>query len=135
MVADSIKKKKTLYTFLKAQSVSMISSAIDFSFTIFFTEIIKIWYALSSVTGTCAGGITCFILSKHWVFRSKNKNKIAQIQRFVLIWLSSLLLNFSGLILLTEYLKTNYLISKIIIAVLVGILFNYNLQKIFVFKD
>ncbi|MDP4265971.1 MAG: GtrA family protein [Bacteroidota bacterium] len=133
-ILEFIRKKSGLFIFLKAQSASVCSSILDFSITIFLTEIIGIWYGFSSVTGTFSGGIVSFLLNRTWVFRTVDENKFVQIQRFVLVWISSLILNFSGLLLLTKYLNINYLISKIIISIIVGILFRYNLHRIFVFK-
>jgi putative flippase GtrA len=130
-----LRKKDSLYTLAKAQSVSAISTVLDFSFTVFLKEVLNLWYALSSVSGTFVGGCICFILSRNWVFKIKNKNKLKQIKKFIIIWVSSLALNFLGILLLTEQFTMNYLLSKIIIAFMVGILFNYNLQSIYVFKN
>ncbi|MDP4267618.1 MAG: GtrA family protein [Bacteroidota bacterium] len=134
MYTGFIQKNKIINIFLKAQSVSMISSIVDFINTIILTELVGIWYALSSALGTLSGGVTCFFLSRNWVFHSKESNKLRQFKRFILVWSGSLILNFSGIYMLTEYLYLNYILSKIIIAILVGVFFNFVLQKQFVFR-
>ena len=57
-----------------------------------------------------------------------------QILKYILVWNGNLLLTSSGIFLVTHYMEINYAISKIMISVLVGISYNYLLQKNFVFK-
>ena len=54
--------------------------------------------------------------------------------RYFLVWTGNLALNASGMYLVTHYAKLNYILSKILIGLLVGVLYNYFLQKRFVFK-
>jgi putative flippase GtrA len=92
------------------------------------------WDNLAAATGTLCGGVTHFMVSRTWVFNAQEKKWTGQLNRYVLVWIGNLVLNVSGLWLLTRYIGLNYLIAKIITAILVAILYNYQLQKRFVFK-
>lgn len=120
--------------FIKAQISSVISTMADFGITFFLTSCVGCWYLLSSVIGSLSGGYTNFSLGRLWVFKAAEDDKKKQAFRYVLVWLSSILLNTAGVFLFTDILKLYYMISKVIVAVCVGIFFNYYLQHTFVFS-
>jgi putative flippase GtrA len=121
-------------TFLKAQTSSIISTLADFLFTLFFTEIIGMWYLVSSSIGTIIGGCVNFSLGRNWVFNAKRSNRITQAKKYIMVWTGSLILNSSGVYLLTDTFRIHYIISKSVITVLVGVFFNFYFQRSFVFK-
>jgi putative flippase GtrA len=126
--------KKIILTFLKAQFSSIVSTLFDFTTTFLLTSIMGCWYIFSSVTGTISGGVLNFILGRYWVFNAKAHDKGKQIFRYIIIWVSSLILNTVGLYLLTHTLHLHYLLSKTITAVIVGFCFNFYFQNTFVFS-
>jgi len=123
-----------MFTFLKAQASSLISSAADFLLTILLKEVFMVWYLAASIAGTIFGGITNFLLGRNWVFSSKEKKVEGQAFRYLLVWLGSLGLNAGGTYVFTSIVGIKYWISKIMISLIVGIGYNYVLQKFFVFK-
>lgn len=120
--------------FLKAQSSSVISTSADFLLTVLLTQIMGLWYIISSGLGTLIGGIINFSLGRNWVFRSATKGLYAQVFSYATVWMASMLLNTIGVYSLAEFLNFSYIISKSITAVLVGVFFNYYFQKSLVFK-
>jgi putative flippase GtrA len=86
------------------------------------------------VTGTLCGGLTHFMISRNWVFNAQEKKWTAQVNRYVLVWIGNLALNASGLYLLTRYTGIQPMMAKVITATLVAVIYNYTLQKRFVFK-
>lgn len=120
--------------FIKAQLSSFGSTVVDFSTTYVLTSIAGISYVISSTTGVIFGGIVNFLLGRYWVFNADNEKKTTQIPKYILVWASSMLFNMGGIIFFTEIIGLYYLISKVITSALVGFLFNYYLQKTFVFK-
>jgi putative flippase GtrA len=120
-------------TFIKAQTSSIISTLIDFSVTVIFKEFFKFWYLIASIAGTFAGGATNFALGRHWVFDAKGKTMYRQIIKYIITWLGNLLLTTLGVFFVTHYIGLSYIISKVIVAVVVGVGYNYMLQKKFVF--
>lgn len=121
-------------TFLKAQASSLISSAVDFLVTVTLKEIFGIYYLTASVIGVISGGVTNFLLGRNIVFSSKEKSVETQAFRYIVVWLGNLALNTLGVYLFTSVLNIEYRISKILVAIIVGLSYNYVLQKFFVFK-
>jgi putative flippase GtrA len=136
-----IRSTKTV-TFTKAQLASLLATAVDFLVTLLLVRIStalsvmqtgNTWY-VSSALGNISGGITYFLLSRHWVFRAGEAKWTGQAGRYLLVWVGNLALNTSVLFLLTHYTGMNYLVAKIGTAVGVAVFYNYLLQKRFVFK-
>lgn len=123
------------YKFFKAQISSFTASLIDFVMTVMLVELTGIWYLTASVIGTIAGGVTNYFVNRIWSFKSTRDRISGQAFRYFHIWTGSILLNASGMWLLTTGLGIDYVISKIIISFVVGLGFNYPLQKKYVFKE
>ena len=123
-----------MFTFIKAQAASLTASLVDILLTIFFVEVFQCWYMTGSILGTLSGGVTHFTMCRNWVFDASGRKMPGQILKYILVWNGNLLLTSSGIFLVTHYMEINYAISKIMISVLVGISYNYLLQKNFVFK-
>src|SRR5271169_668956 len=123
-----------MFTFFKAQAASITATLVDILVTIFFVEALQCWYVAGSIAGTVSGGITHFSMCRNWVFDASGRKMPAQIFKYLLVWNGNLLLTSTGIFLVTHYMGINYAISKMMISVLVGITYNYLLQKNFVFK-
>lgn len=120
--------------FIKAQASSLIASGVDFCVTIISVELL-LWKAVTAgAVGTITGGIVNFLLGRQWVFKAKNEAIHIQVFRYILVWLGNLGLNIAGMALLVNVLDANYVFAKIFVSVLVGICYNYVLQKKYVFK-
>jgi len=119
--------------FLKAQLSSLMATAVDFSFTIFLVELAGMNYIAATINGALAGAAVNFMVNKYWSFRQSESSLKKQGFRYGLVWMGSLVLNVAGSNLLISVFKTPYVISKILVSVIVGITFNYTLQKYYVF--
>jgi putative flippase GtrA len=129
-----VKTLKFPFRFFKAQLASFTATLIDFSITYTLTSFAGQSYVFSSATGVVCGGIINFLLGRYWVFNANKEKKVKQVPKYILVWISSMLLNMGGLVLFTEVFGFYYLISKVITSTIVGIIFNYNIQRTFVFK-
>lgn len=123
-----------MFTFLKAQASSLISTAVDFLVTFALSEIFGLYYLVANVIGITCGGITNFLLGRYVVFSSKEKKVETQAFRYVLVWLGNFALNIGGVYLFTEGFHIDDKIAKVIVSMIVGFSYNYVLQKFFVFK-
>lgn len=121
-------------TLLKAQAASAVGTAVDFLVTIGCVELLHSWYLPATVLGNAAGGVTNFYLGRHYVFRAPQQGAPAQGVRYFIVWLGSMLLNAAGVYLFTQLLHVNYVCSKVVVSLLVGVGFNYFLQLHFVFR-
>lgn len=126
--------KSEIFKFCKAQCSAWIASAVDFGMTILLANICGIWYAYATFVGAVSGGITNCSINYKWVFHAFGLKKHVAAMRYTLVWCGSIILNTSGTYLLTELSGQNYLISKVLVAVLVAVCWNYELQSHYVFQ-
>lgn len=127
-----------LFIFAKAQASSFIGGIIDYCIMILLTEFFHFHYSISIAIGGTVGAITNFYLNKEWAFRSKNlpykHSGSRQLIRFAVVVANSILLKVSGTFIFTTFLKTDYIISRLITDLFVSIGFNYMLQMHWVFR-
>ena len=126
---------RMMITFLKAQLASIIGSFADFLSTILLVEVFHCWYITGNFIGNILGGFTQFMLCRNWAFKAGEGKISAQAIKFILVWIGNLVLSAGGVYFFTHYLEINYIISKTITSVLLGVSYNYLMQKKFVFAE
>jgi putative flippase GtrA len=70
---------------------------------------------------------------KKIILKNTNSNNLKEFLRFFIVGILTAIIDFSILFLLTDFLKINYLISNAI-AFCLGLMFNYILNVLWVFK-
>ena len=122
-----------MQTFFKVQATSLIASGIDFLTTILCVRLLNCWYLSASVTGAVCGGLVSFIISRNWTFAESRQPVASQFSRFVLVWLGNMGANATGLFVTTHFFGVQYLLAKTAVSIIVGVSYNYFLQKDFIF--
>ncbi|RDC55847.1 GtrA family protein [Pedobacter chinensis] len=122
-----------MITFFKAQASSLAASATDFFITALTVSVFGWWYLTGSIIGTVSGGIINFYINRNWVFNAGLKKVYPQMIRYVLVWVGNLLLVTIFVYLLTHFFNYNYLLSKIAVSIVMGLSYNYYMQKQFIF--
>ncbi len=120
--------------FIKLQVAAITGSLLDYLLTILGVEIFHLWYLGCTIGGNIAGGALQFMLNKKWVFKKTVQNTRVQAGRFVLVFAGNILLSAMGVYLFTSGLHLNYIFSKTMISILMGVTYNYFLQQRFVFS-
>jgi putative flippase GtrA len=120
--------------FIKLQVAAITGSLLDYLVTILGVEVFHFWYLGCTITGNIAGGALQFMLNKKWVFKKAGPNTLVQAGRFVLVFAGNILLSTLGIYILTSGLHCNYILSKTMISILMGVTYNYFLQHRFVFS-
>ncbi len=120
--------------YLKAQASSLTASGTDFLVTLIAVNLFGLWYLAASIAGTIVGGIINFSINRHWVFNADTKALKWQILKYILVWFGNLALVTAGVYLLTHFYHLNYLLSKVLVSISVGISYNYIMQKQFIFS-
>jgi len=133
-LSKMLKRTNLTSTFFRYNIVAITASGVDLMLLILLTEIAGLWYLISAIIASVSGGIVAFILERHWTFKKKDNEIIKQVYKYILIWLFSIFLNISLLYLFVDSFGVQYIISKVIVAVLVGIGFNFITHKYYIFK-
>lgn len=134
--------------FIRAQFSSQIATLTDFSMTIILAKLFSLYYVYATFLGAVSGGIINCIVNYKWTFKSDCK-KSNVILKYIVVWVGSIFLNTWGTFWMTEtitnslwvqellfpYVDNLFIFSKIVVSLCVGILWNYNLQRIFVYRD
>ncbi len=111
-----------------------MATVVDFLVFILLTEVFEVWYVVTTFISAISGGIAAFILNRNWAFMGRDGHISQQAKRYFSVWGSSILLNTSGLYLLVESTNIDAIVSKIIVSVVVGLGFNFLMNRFFVFK-
>ena len=122
-----------LKIFFRFQLTALMATTVDFFITILLKEKFHIHYTLAVAGGAGSGAITAFAINRYWVFRSLEKHPLEQLIRYFIVAIGSILLNTAGTYLLTESFHFSYLVSKAIVALVIGFTYSYYFAKRFVF--
>lgn len=128
MVIDS----NLIVKFLKFCVVGSISFVIDFGWTWFFKEKIKINKFVANALGYCLAVIVNFSLNRIWTFQSQDDAVAVQFVKFFTIALIALAINTIIIYVLNEKFKFNFYISKFI-AVIIVMFYNFGMNAYFTF--
>jgi len=124
-----------MVVFVKSQFSAALATALDILVTVVLVELFNVWYVTAVAIGALCGAVSNFLLGRNWSFKARNDIWHQQMARYALVSGGSLVLNTTGVYLLTDGLGVQYLASKIVIAILITISFNYPLQRYFVFAQ
>ena len=124
-----------MITFLKANIASLIASLSDFMMTVLLVQVCKTNVVMAAAAGTVTGGIINFLIGRHWVFKAGDEKAVRQLWKYALVWAGNLLLNTAGVYVLTSEAGLHYTVSKVLTSLTVAFLYNYPLQKNFVFSN
>ncbi len=88
--------------------------------------------------GGVVGAVVNFSLNRYWTFRDKDvayrSNLRSQVFKFAMTVAGSILLKYLGTYVLEHYVGIDYKIGKLISDLFVSVLFNYTLQRFWVFR-
>lgn len=148
-IVKTINEKGGIFMFLRAQFSSQLSSVTDFTVTIVLAKVFSLYYVYATFFGSVCGGIVNCIINYRWTFKAQGSKKRYVAIKYIMVWCGSIIFNTSGTYLLTELLgkvvwlreilghlfDDVFIVSKIFVSLVVGFLWNYNMQRLFVYKD
>ena len=124
-----------LWTFGKAQLTAQVATLADFSLSLLLASVAGMHYLSASFIGALAGGIVNCCMNYRWVFHTNDVKKKNVAVKYMLVWCGSIVLNTLGTFLLTELSGQYFIYAKAVVAVLVAVCWNYQLQRSFVYKN
>ena len=128
------KKPRIILSFFRAQATAIIATGTDFAIMIILKEFLGFYYMAAVVIGTVSGGFVGFMLGRYWAFISTEVKSIKQAKKYLMVMAGSFFLNVGGVFLMVEGLHLQYIVAKVVVAIIVGIGYNFFLQRYFVFK-
>ena len=156
-ITQTVSDKGGIFTFLRAQLTSQLSSVTDFLVTITLANVLAYmfhkpedFYVLrATFIGQVCGGVTNFLVNYRWTFKAKDVKKRYVLLRYLPVWFISLFLNTTGTVFFTDLLtkipatmdhsgffrKNMFILPKLIVSLFVGFIWNYNMHRLFVFKN
>jgi len=124
-----------MITFLKANIASLAASLSDFLITVLLVQWCGTRVVAAAAAGTVTGGIINFLIGRHWVFHAGDEKAVKQLWKYALVWAGNLLLNTGGVYVFACQAGLHYTLAKVVTSLLVAFLYNYPLQKNFVFSN
>ena len=96
---------------------------------------LKLAPGLGAMSGAAVGGTINFMLGRHWIFRRQDDPASNQALRYAGVSIVSLILNGAGEHLLASVWHVQFVLARVVVALLVALLWNYPVQRHFVFKS
>jgi putative flippase GtrA len=131
LIYEKINQYKKITRYLVAGSTAAGATF----FTVYFlTDIIGLWYLLSSVLAFFVGVIISFTLQKYWTFRGEQaKQTRHQLILFISFAAFGMAINAAGMYLLVDKIHLWYMIAQFITAAGIAAM-NYFVYQSVIFK-
>ena len=138
-----------MVTFLKAQLSAQFASLVDFAVTVVLAKCFLLFYLYATLIGSVVGGMVNCVINYRWVFQGSSCKKSFIMMKYLFVWIVSIALNTWGTYFLTEwltqmawlnrllssYIDDLFIFSKVVVAVSVALLWNYQMQRLFVYRN
>lgn len=122
-------------TLARHQLGAFVATAVDFASMIALVETLALAPATAAAVGATVGGATNFALGRGWIFRRRSGGVAAQAVRYALVSAVSAGLNAGGEHLLHETVGMEYVLARVVGSIAVSLLWNFPLQRRFVFRE
>lgn len=122
-----------LVQWLRHHASSLASAVIDFGIMVACVEALHTRPVPATVAGAACGAVTNFLLGRYWTYQRRDSAARGQALRYALVSAASLAWNAAGEHLLADVLHVQYVLSRVITALIVSNAWNYPLQRFFVF--
>lgn len=123
-----------LATLVRHQLGSLVSGFVDFATMIALVRLLALSPALATAGGAATGAVTNFLLGQRVIFAGASGSTAAQAARYALVSGTSLLLNSFGEYALTGGMRMQYVVARAFVALTVSLLWNFPMQRYFVFR-
>jgi putative flippase GtrA len=114
---------------------AVVASVVDFGTMIFCVETLRMSPVAATGIGATVGGATNFALGRLWIFRPRSGALSAQAARYALVAAASACWNALGEYLVHDRAHVGYVVARLLVAVVVGLLWNFTVQRSFVFGE
>ena len=123
----------TLGLIARHQTGAVLATAVDFLMMIIWVESGLGSPVSGAAVGAASGAISNFVLGRAWIFQASGRSALGQAFRYALVAAGSLGLNSLGQHLILKSTALPYVVSRVIVAAVVGLSWNFPLHRRFVF--
>ena len=120
--------------FSRSTLVSLFTTALDFLTLVLLVEKLGVSYVWATWIGTVVGSLSNFTINKRWAFEAGRQNLGPQFLRFLLVQTGSSTLQTLGVWTFTRFVGLPYEASKLLVAAVVYLGWNFPLNRWFVFR-
>jgi putative flippase GtrA len=117
------------------QLAAIAATAVDFATMIALVERAGLSPVAGTVVGASLGAITNFLLGRVWVFRRPSGHWAAQGGRYAAVSAASAGWNALGEHLMHGVAGVQYVLARVLVSIAVSLLWNFPMQRRFVFRD
>jgi putative flippase GtrA len=126
-------RQPTLLLLSHHQVGAILASGVDYSIMIVCVSFFGLSPVLGTIIGALCGAITSFTLGRRWIFDASLGDVRGQASRYALVALASLTFNALGEGLMV-HAGVHYVLSRLVVAVVVGVGWNFPMHRNFVFR-
>lgn len=121
---------------LKFSIVGASGVLVNMGMLFFLTEVLNLFYMISSILAIEISIVTNFVLNDLWTWHDrKKKNLLARVLQYhISVGMTAVVINWLLLIILTEFFGLYYLISNLI-GISAGTLSNFVINDLWTFKE
>lgn len=112
----------------------MVATGVDFGVMVALVEGVAVSPVAATAVGATAGAVTNFALGRTWIFGSTSGAVSGQIGRYALASAASAALNALGEHIVHDLANVRYLLARALVALAVGVLWNFPMHRHFVFR-
>jgi putative flippase GtrA len=124
-----------LRQWVRHHASSLAAAIVDFGIMVACVEALHARPVPATVAGAACGAVTNFFLGRYWIYQQRESAARGQAVRYALVSAASLGWNAAGEHLLADVLHVQYVLSRVITALVVSNAWNYPLQRFFVFSE
>jgi putative flippase GtrA len=114
---------------------AIAATAVDFAAMIALVECLGVSPVTATVAGALLGAVTNFALGRAWVFRRHSGHWAAQGARYAVVSGASAGWNALGEHLVHDVARVQYVAARVFVSIVVSLLWNFPMQRRFVFRD
>jgi len=127
--------RRTLRQWLRHHASALAAAVVDFGIMVACVETLHLHPVEGTVVGAACGAVTNFLLGRYWIYQRRDIAAGGQALRYTLVSAASLGWNAAGEHLFADVLHVQYVLSRVITALVVSNAWNYPLQRFFVFGE
>jgi len=120
---------------LRHHASSLAAAIVDFGIMVACVEALHARPVPATIAGASCGAVANFLLGRYWIYQRRDTAARGQALRYALVSAASLAWNAAGEHLLADVLHVQYVLSRVITALVVSNAWNYPLQRFFVFGE